>query len=763
MRYVSASGTSPVPPYITWATAATNINDAVNLSVSGDQILVTNGVYKTGGVFFFGQTNRVFVGKPVTVQSVNGPAVTIIEGYQTNDTNAVRCAWLADGARLSGFTLTDGAASPGGGGGVWCNSSNCVISDCVITGNTAYTSSGGGVFNGILINCKVIGNTASTGPGGGAGDSTLIGCVLANNFTQTSFGSAAFSSTLINCTVVGNTSAVSAPSIAGGSVVNSIVYYNFRQYTNADIYYGYALSNCCVSFSTNGVLGANNFTNPPLFADLAAGDFHLSAVSPCINAGSNAFGTGGADLDGDPRIADGTVDMGAYEFQSPRHFVSLSSVNPVSPYASWDTAATNIQDAVDAAIAGDFVIVSNGIYQTGGRTVNGYALANRVVVDKAVTVQSVNGAKFTAIAGVGKGNLAVRGVYLAGGASLTGFTLMNGQTMTSGDVTNQQSGAGVWCEDNSAVISDCIFTNNYAEEYGGAAYQGTLNNCLIVSNSAFIDGGGTFRSDLNNCSLIENKTIQGFGGGGACYGILNRCLVSSNFAFYGGGVCSNLLNNCLLKNNSASTGGGAYNSVLVNCTVVSNTASSTGGGMYGGSATNSIIYYNSAPVDINVGNGQSLIALAYCCTTPFPKPAGIGNITNEPAFANLSAGDFHLQSGSPCVNSGDNSAAASSTDLDGNPRIVGGVVDMGAYEDQSPFSLHFYAHLFPPTNGSPGLIISWQSVNGLNYFIQRSTNLAAQPAFFTIHSGILGLPGMTTYTDRPAISQGPYFYRVGWQ
>ena len=43
------------------------------------------------------------------------------------------------------------------------------------------------------------------------------------------------------------------------------------------------------------------------------------------------------------------------------HFVSLGSTNPTPPYASWATAATNIQDAVEAAVAGDEVVVSNGI------------------------------------------------------------------------------------------------------------------------------------------------------------------------------------------------------------------------------------------------------------------------------------------------------------------------------------------------------------------------------------------------------------------
>ncbi len=126
VHYVSPNSVQPAPPYTNWSTAAGVIQDAIDIAETGDQILVTNGVYETGGraitngvsdteygVVYDAVTNRISVTKPLLVQSVNGPQETVIQGYQvpgtTNGDNAVRCAYLTNGAALEGFTLRNGA------------------------------------------------------------------------------------------------------------------------------------------------------------------------------------------------------------------------------------------------------------------------------------------------------------------------------------------------------------------------------------------------------------------------------------------------------------------------------------------------------------------------------------------------------------------------------------------------------------------------------------------------------------------------------
>ena len=111
-RFVSPAG-AHIAPFADWATAATNIQDAIDVSSPLDTIWVTNGIYAVGGRAVSGTlTNRVAVYKRLTVQSVNGPAATIIQGAwdpATNGPMAVRCLWITNGATLRGFTLRNGA------------------------------------------------------------------------------------------------------------------------------------------------------------------------------------------------------------------------------------------------------------------------------------------------------------------------------------------------------------------------------------------------------------------------------------------------------------------------------------------------------------------------------------------------------------------------------------------------------------------------------------------------------------------------------
>jgi hypothetical protein len=338
-------------------------------------------------------------------------------------------------------------------------------------------------------------------------------------------------------------------------------------------------------------------------------------------------------------------------------YVRVYSAMPKPPYTEFDGAAETIQDAINVSRAGDLILVTNGVYQTGGRAAGGSA-SNRVALTIAVTVLSINGPEKTIIKGYQapgtiNAHSAVRCAYLTNGATLSGFTLTNGATRAVGADNTDQAGAGVWCESTSSVVSNCVLINNRSHALAGGVYRGMLNNCLIISNSAVEVGGGAFES------------------------ILNNCVVTRNYA--------------------GKSSGGAFSSKLTNCTVVANSAKLSAGGTDASKLFNCIVYYNSAPIQANWSVGM----MSYSCTTP--TPIGLFNLTNEPLLVDLAAGNLHLRPNSPCINSGNGRPKPGATDADGNSRLAGEVIDIGAYEFQKPGSVISYLWLQQyglPTDGS---------------------------------------------------------------
>jgi hypothetical protein len=71
--------------------------------------------------------------------------------------------------------------------------------------------------------------------------------------------------------------------------------------------------------------------------------------------------------------------------------------------------------------------------------------------------------------------------------------------------------------------------------------------------------------------------------------------------------------------------------------------------------------------------------------------------------------------------------------------------------------------LLPPEAGGTNMTVTWQSVAGVNYFLERGTDLGARPSFLPLARNLVGQPGTTTFTDTSAVGKGPIFYRVGVQ
>ena len=250
-------------------------------------------------------------------------------------------------------------------------------------------------------------------------------------------------------------------------------------------------------------------------------------------------------------------------------------------------------------------------------------------------------------------------------------------------------------------ITNCTFTGNSAEYQGGGMYNSHSNlnitNCKFSGNSAKYEGGGMYNSGLynrrsnpniTNCTFTDNSAEYG-GGMSNLYSDSHstNCTFSGNSAFLGSGMLNthsdpNIIN-CSFNGSSAYRGGGMYNydssfPTIINCILWDNIASSSGGQIYDDEYSMATVTYS----DIDGGwPGIGNIDIDPCFVSP-----GYWDVNGTPADTNDDFwidGDYRLLPQSLCINTGDPNYILDPNcpnDLDGNPRIVDGRIDMGAYE-----------------------------------------------------------------------------------
>ncbi|MHC4498150.1 MAG: right-handed parallel beta-helix repeat-containing protein, partial [Planctomycetota bacterium] len=329
-------------------------------------------------------------------------------------------------------------------------------------------------------------------------------------------------------------------------------------------------------------------------------------------------------------------------------------------------------------------------------------------------------------------------LHVVTGSGTDATAVLDGFTITAG---NGENGAGMYNESGSPRVIDCTFVENSAIHGGGAMRNRysdpALTNCTFRENFSGTSGGGAMvnyysHPTLLGCTFSENatagdgggmdndfdssptlidctfsgNTADGRGGGignsnDASAVLVNCRFLGNSAAWSGGGMASSrgggTLLGCTFSGNSSDKHGGALSgtATITNCTFSANSAE-IGGGIYGGesSLTNSILWGNrdffGAGEEAQICGGTLIVD--YSCIQGWSGAlGGTGNIADDPWFVEAVGADhvagteddnLRLLSGSPCLDAGDNSALPPSliTDLDGNPRVVNGVVDMGAYE-----------------------------------------------------------------------------------
>ncbi len=369
-------------------------------------------------------------------------------------------------------------------------------------------------------------------------------------------------------------------------------------------------------------------------------------------------------------------------------------------------------DGVDAngVVTDTAQIVGNNAYHvTTGDGLDGTAILDGFTI----TAGHADG---TGVDGVGGGmynnssSPTLTNVTFSGNSAsaLGGGLYNNSSSPTLTNVTfsgnNTSSGGGLYNNSSSPTLTNVTFSGNSAQSAGGGLYNvnsssPALTNATFTGNSATLGGGMyNFSSSptLTNTSFSGNRASSQ-GGGMSNVGsspTLTNVSFTGNSATFGGGIysansSSPTLTNVTFSGNSASAQGGGMTNVNGSSPTVQNSLFWNNQDNSGaGTAASSIFNNGSTPTvrysDVQ-GCGGSGSWVAACGAD------GGSNIDSDPLFvtpvdpasAPTTAGDLRLQAGSPAIDGGDNSVNSAATDLDGQPRIVGGVIDLGAYESQS--------------------------------------------------------------------------------
>lgn len=282
--------------------------------------------------------------------------------------------------------------------------------------------------------------------------------------------------------------------------------------------------------------------------------------------------------------------------------------------------------------------------------------------------------------------------------------VITGNTVSGNTAPNA---AGIECYDSALTVTHNDISGNTGE---GSVGIGVINSpATIVTDNRISNNIATYYSGGISCVespaliarniIVDNSGGSGVGGGITCSFnsgalITDNVIVGNTAGWLGGGIACNasdpaIVNNTVIDNSAAYCGGGIYatesSDLAIANTILRGNQAPDGAAMFAEAGSTLTISHS------NVADGQAAVSVDATSSLFW----GAGMIDADPIFVEPAAGDLHLTWSSPCRGAGDPSTTdPDGTDFEGDPRLVGGFVDMGA--DQ------FHEHLYAVGAVSPG-------------------------------------------------------------